>query len=102
MTTKPVTITISDLSKAVREAVTQRAMQPEVGIHIGPILMGIIFRQPFPNTEEAAEIATNIVQRVGAKRPEALAQEKLEPFVLSRPGGPIVCGFIPENVSITE
>ncbi len=101
MTRKPVTITIADLSKAVREAADKRGAQAEVGIHIGPILMGIIFRPPFPNPEEAGEIAANIVERIGTSQKVAEG-EKLEPIVLSRPGGPIVCGFIPENVTVLE
>jgi hypothetical protein len=102
MTRKPGAIRVAELSKAVQVAVGKRKILPEPGIHIGPILMGIIFREPVLQLDEAGQIAARITEEVETTRQGASGLTKLEPGIFGRPGGPILCGFIPENLTILE
>ena len=97
---KPVTLRIADLSRTVQQAVANHPA--EKGFHLGPIIMGIILRPPIAQFEEANHIATHITQQVHAGHGAALAGTQLQPAVLSRPGGPIICGFIAENITLQE
>lgn len=103
MTSKPVTLAIKDLNKAVQEASSRLAVKPEPGIHLGPIIMGIILRPPIPEIKTVEEVATNLAGHIQTAHAAALGGAKLEPAVLIRPGGPIICGFMPpENVTVRE
>jgi hypothetical protein len=102
MTKKPGAIRVAELSKAVQLAVGKHKVTPEPGIHIGPILMGIIFREPILQLDEAGQLATTITEHIEATRQGASSLTKLEPGIFGRPGGPILCGFIPENITILE
>lgn len=102
MTKKPVTIALKDLSHAVQQAVAQHQVHAEPGFHIGPIIMGIILRPPVVEIEKASEIASKITAHVGTAHSAALAGSQLEPGVFIRPGGPIICGFVAENITLRE
>jgi hypothetical protein len=94
----PATIGIKDVSAAVHKAVTGLKLPP-APFHVGPIIMGIIFRpQDLPQAEKvAAEITNQVKTAHGA----ALAGATLEPSVLIR-GGIVTCGFIAPEVNIVE
>jgi hypothetical protein len=98
---KPATLAIKDLSRAVQEAAARHNIPAQPGIHFGPIIMGIILRPPAPEIRTAEEAAANIASHVGTTSAAALGGAQLEPAVLVRPGGPIICGFIaPESLAL--
>lgn len=96
------TLKIQDLSRAVNNAAARVRMQLETEIHCGPIIMGIILRKPVNDIEAVQKIANSITDHVGTSQAGTGAGNKLEPAVLIKPGGPIICGFIAENVTLRE
>lgn len=96
------TLKIQDLSRAVSNAAARVRIQLEPEIHCGPIIMGIILRKPVNDIQVVQEIANNITDHVGTTQGGTGAGSKLEPAVLIKPGGPIICGFIAENVTLRE
>jgi hypothetical protein len=94
----PATIAIKDVSAAVHKAVTGLKLPP-APFHVGPIIMGIIFRpQDLPQAEK---VAAEITNQVKATHAAALGATVLEPSVLIR-GGIVTCGFIAPEVNIVE
>lgn len=96
------TLKIQDLSRAVSAAAARARIQLEPEIHCGPIIMGIILRKAVNDIEAVQEIANNITDHVGTAQGATGAASKPEPAVLIKPGGPIICGFIAENITIRE
>ena len=96
------TLKIQDLAKAVNAAAARARIPLETEIHCGPIIMGIILRKPVNDIEVVTEIANHITDHVGTAQGATGAASKPEPAVLIKPGGPIICGFIAENVTLRE
>lgn len=99
---KPAALAIKDLNKAVEEAASRLKVKTESGLHIGPIIMGKIVRPPVADIKTVEEAATSIASHLGSSHSAALSGIKLEPAVLIRPGGPIICGFISPEVALLE
>ncbi|HEY6305409.1 MAG TPA: hypothetical protein VI488_02995 [Candidatus Angelobacter sp.] len=101
MAQRPATIAIKDVSTAVQKAVAtlKVPLGPKPQLHVGPIIMGIIFRpQDIPQAEKVAAEITNQVKTAGGA---ALAGVSLEPSVLIK-GGIITCGFIAPDINVIE
>ncbi len=98
----PVTISVRELSKTVQQAVAKHNIPAHPGFHCGPIIMGIILRPEIQQLEQANQIASNVTAHFHGAHEALLAGSQLQPAVLSRPGGPIICGFIAENLILQE
>jgi hypothetical protein len=99
---RPASISIKDLSGAVKKAVSTVAakekIQLEPQLHIGPIITGIILRpQELPQAERIANDLTGHIKASAA----GLGGTALEPGVLIA-GGRIICGFIAPEVAFHE
>jgi|SRR5579884_4255555 hypothetical protein len=102
MSTRPVSISVKDLSSAVKKAVSavqqKEGVQLEHELHFGRIIMGIIL-QP-AQLPKAEKIANDLAGHIKSSSP-SLGGAALEPGVLIA-NGRIICGFIAPELAFHE
>lgn len=106
MSTRPPTISIKDLAKAVDQAVKvagekhELKFSPEFVVR-WPIIFGFVFDTHQAKIEQAEQIAAEITQHVttGEGTAQAFGVTQLEPAVLAT-RGIIICGMIPPESTL--
>jgi hypothetical protein len=102
MSTRPASISIKDLSTAVKKAVStvqqKEGLQLQHELHFGRIITGIIL-QP-AQLPKAEKIASDLAGQIRTSAP-SLGGAALEPGVLIA-NGRIICGFIAPELAFHE